>query len=408
MAKNFKKKSAHNIYFGINKETGKICCISEAANGGRCGCVCAACGEPLVARKGDVRVHHFAHKSNYECVYANEVAIYKEVARIMDSCQKLFFPPISLQFPSWEEKETLKSARPLSIQKVIYSCEPFQYPPVLEVIVQGAKLRVLISFGNYYTKEDLDIIAAEARAGNYSVLLFCFPNVDSKGADFFTSAHLTDCVVRGNVQSSWVRSALEDDKRKKFLNQAHPPKENAVGYDCPIHIAKYNGMFAARPADCAHCRFNLGKESKCLCAGDAGIQSIEDFVLPPEERQARVQEIKMDNEKKIEEAENRRALEMERRKAVEERVRSRVVGTISFRPLRARLAVPSQAELDAERDRIMASFNPESKEITMDCFNRRWILCERCRKIKESKDMPDYGGPQRGPNRGICRDCNDK
>lgn len=192
------------------------------------------------------------------------------------------------------------------------------------------------------------------------------------------------------------------------MNQAHPPKKNTVGYDCPIHIAKYNGMFAARPADCAYCRFNFGEESQCLCAGDVGIQSVEDFLLSPEERQARVQEIKMDNEQKVEEAENRRALEMERRKEAEKRARARMVGTISFRLPRARPAVPSQAELDAERDRIMANFNPESKEITMDCFNRRWILCERCGKIKESKDMPDYGGPQRGPNRGICRDCNDK
>ena len=41
--------------------------IGEVGRGAGCGCTCANCGEPLVARKGKIRRHHFAHKSGHPC-----------------------------------------------------------------------------------------------------------------------------------------------------------------------------------------------------------------------------------------------------------------------------------------------------------------------------------------------------
>lgn len=41
--------------------------ISEVQRGLACGCACAECGRPLVARKGDSRRHHFAHHEPTTC-----------------------------------------------------------------------------------------------------------------------------------------------------------------------------------------------------------------------------------------------------------------------------------------------------------------------------------------------------
>lgn len=49
---------------------GELIHISEADRGLACGCRCPACGEMLVARKGPVKVHHFAHYSSQGCRYA--------------------------------------------------------------------------------------------------------------------------------------------------------------------------------------------------------------------------------------------------------------------------------------------------------------------------------------------------
>lgn len=41
--------------------------ISEVSSGLSCGCVCLECGEPLVAKKGPVLSHHFAHVAETNC-----------------------------------------------------------------------------------------------------------------------------------------------------------------------------------------------------------------------------------------------------------------------------------------------------------------------------------------------------
>jgi len=82
MAHDIKKRSASHIYFGVHSKSGEIMHISKVPSGQKCNCVCAACGQPFEARKGSIRRHHFAHVSNYECMYASEVAIYKAGSRI--------------------------------------------------------------------------------------------------------------------------------------------------------------------------------------------------------------------------------------------------------------------------------------------------------------------------------------
>lgn len=49
------------VPFGLRE--GQLVHISSVERGDRCGCVCIACGQPLVARKGNLKVHHFAHNS---------------------------------------------------------------------------------------------------------------------------------------------------------------------------------------------------------------------------------------------------------------------------------------------------------------------------------------------------------
>ena len=48
---------------------GAITHVKDVDSGLKCGCVCPACGEPLVARKGTKIMHHFAHKAGHNCEY---------------------------------------------------------------------------------------------------------------------------------------------------------------------------------------------------------------------------------------------------------------------------------------------------------------------------------------------------
>lgn len=46
---------------------GKYVNIRDVERGLKCGCVCPVCGEPLVARKGNILSHTFAHTSDSKC-----------------------------------------------------------------------------------------------------------------------------------------------------------------------------------------------------------------------------------------------------------------------------------------------------------------------------------------------------
>lgn len=54
---------------------GQLIHISKVESGLKCGCVCAGCGGQLIARKGDVKIHHFAHV-NADCKAGQESAIH--------------------------------------------------------------------------------------------------------------------------------------------------------------------------------------------------------------------------------------------------------------------------------------------------------------------------------------------
>lgn len=51
---------------------GKLVHIDSVANGKACGCFCTYCGEPLQAKQGAKRKHHFSHLSGTQCEPAYE------------------------------------------------------------------------------------------------------------------------------------------------------------------------------------------------------------------------------------------------------------------------------------------------------------------------------------------------
>ena len=73
---------ASQLVYG-KRADGEVVHVSQVPSGLACGCVCPACEAPLVARKGEVLRHHFAHRGlDAACRYALETnlhAMAKEV-----------------------------------------------------------------------------------------------------------------------------------------------------------------------------------------------------------------------------------------------------------------------------------------------------------------------------------------
>ena len=94
---------------------GRIVSVYDVDKGLACGCTCPKCGQPLKARKGDVRVYHFAHHGDQQCAGAAEVTLYmlaiqilKDEGRVMAPAYKnvvgsglIRFVPADAEFDRW-------------------------------------------------------------------------------------------------------------------------------------------------------------------------------------------------------------------------------------------------------------------------------------------------------------------
>ena len=67
--------------------------VTEVERGLACDCRCAVCGEPVIARQGDVREHHFAHSSNDQpCASSYESDLHRFAKRVIIEAHGLVVP----------------------------------------------------------------------------------------------------------------------------------------------------------------------------------------------------------------------------------------------------------------------------------------------------------------------------
>jgi len=88
-----------SLVFG-QRADGSIAHISEVPRGKECGCVCPACGIPLVARQGQVRDHHFGHlgaQDGRPCSTGPETALHMFAKELLARELRLTLPPVQLE-----------------------------------------------------------------------------------------------------------------------------------------------------------------------------------------------------------------------------------------------------------------------------------------------------------------------
>ena len=78
------------LYYGI--KDGQIVSINDVNSGKTCGCVCPSCGEQLIAKKGKIMIHHFAHASTKDCEYGYETSLHLLAKDIIKNLNHFVLP----------------------------------------------------------------------------------------------------------------------------------------------------------------------------------------------------------------------------------------------------------------------------------------------------------------------------
>lgn len=74
-------------------ENKKLISIHDAERGLACNCICFECGEIVLARKGEMKEHHFAHASNKDsCIISPETLLHKYAKDVIIEAMSLQLP----------------------------------------------------------------------------------------------------------------------------------------------------------------------------------------------------------------------------------------------------------------------------------------------------------------------------
>ena len=93
--------------------------ISDVERGKNCQCVCPACNEPLIAKKGEKVLHHFAHSTGHVCEYGYETSLHLAAKDILLQAKKMIIPSVKIHFPHTHKRdELISNAQEISIDAV--------------------------------------------------------------------------------------------------------------------------------------------------------------------------------------------------------------------------------------------------------------------------------------------------
>lgn len=82
------------MYIALD-ENKKLVDIKDVERGLACQCICFECGETVIARKGEIKEHHFAHASNKEsCMINPESVLHKYAKEVILESMGLMLPAL--------------------------------------------------------------------------------------------------------------------------------------------------------------------------------------------------------------------------------------------------------------------------------------------------------------------------
>ena len=281
------------ILFALD-EDGEVKHIDEVARGEKCRCI--ACGEKLIAKKGDrrLKIHHFAHAPGVDCEYGYESSLHLAAKHILEKAKGMVIPAIYINFPRSRKKPVLlQEAKKISIESVELECHLRDIIPDIVIHSDNSILIVEIFVTHSVNTTKLEKI----RGKNISSI-----EIDLSSLDRNISVDELSNILLEDIQlKHWLYSAREAIWFKNFLCASEkliktPIKDQlyeigALVYGCPMPSRQWDGKPCANfEHDCLRCPYHIcsikdenGLDYVC-CTGRMHIADSDDFSISEAQR----------------------------------------------------------------------------------------------------------------------------
>lgn len=263
----------------------KMVSIDDVESGLKCQCRCPACGGKLVAKKGNILMHHFAHYSLTTCEYGYETSLNMAAKDILSKEKKFFIPPVYAKFPNcYKKSELISGAKMIKIEYVELEKLSDDVIPDVVIYTGGKKLFIKIHTMHTITIEKRQ----EIHDSNISMI-----EIDlSKQGRIISVEELSKILLNDSAEKTWVYNALEKEIIQKFISAADKYRATLRGCAlhidfCPINRRVWRGKpYANLMNDCIYCEYCISviNNKEILCTGRHLIANLNDFNVPKVDR----------------------------------------------------------------------------------------------------------------------------
>lgn len=263
--------------------------ISEVERGLECGCICPACGEKLIARKGRKMAHHFAHRSGSSCEYGYESSLHIAAKQILLEAKKFVIPPVWIKF-DYKPQICLSKAQEIPVTKV--ELEKKFSDVIPDVVIYSGNKKIFVEI---FVTHAIDEIKLEklkkARASTIEI------DLSQYDGEISTEA-LKSILFNDSPNKIWKYNDKAETYYQRFCNVADRMETVFRGFAqqvdyCPISKRTWRGKpYANFIDDCLDCQYNIkiNSDGSFLCSGRQRISTLEDFKTSSFERIAKKQE----------------------------------------------------------------------------------------------------------------------
>ena len=248
------------LYHGV--KNGRLVDVADVERGRACACTCAHCNQPLVAKKGQIRRHHFAHDSKGGCAWGVETTLHRAAKEILQSASQLWIPAITLKLAN--KTAQLRNADYIPLDRVTLESRREGFVPDVIAESQGTTLLVEIKVTHGVDEAKL----AKIRAGSVSAL-----EIDlSRTARQATLAELKPIIVDRSENKRWLHSERATRTMTKLKARStvfgYVHRGFAIHVDgCPIAARTWRGKpYANVIDDCLYCKHSINvREPEVHC-----------------------------------------------------------------------------------------------------------------------------------------------
>ncbi|SIT17477.1 competence protein CoiA family protein [Belliella pelovolcani] len=257
----------HKLEFGLKNN--ELVTIDDVEGGLACDCICPNCNKQLIARKGELKEHHFAHYKSDDCNYGTETAIHLLAKEVIAKASHFTTPQLLLNDKYYEIFDEIS----IPIDQVWVEKHQKHFIPDIIIESGGKKLYIEIIVTNNVSWQKMQLI----RDRNLPFIAFNALRIKNylrrNFKDLGNDENFIKELVEGTRHKYWLHNPKRE-KIREILSENYAevkPIKSFGNYnfeyvaDCLLEknewkSKKLQGQFYAKPEkDCEKCRFFLGQ-----------------------------------------------------------------------------------------------------------------------------------------------------